>query len=104
MGLYKFSEVKLKIRGTTIAYWILSMLSFIIAFLTIGNFALFGQWFSVDGEGANIFMCMFAVFIAITSLFTYKKFNINIILKYKNTKNVIGALEYINKRYIFNKL
>ena len=33
-----------------------------------------------------------------------KKFNINIILKYKNTKNVIGALEYINKRYISNKV
>ena len=33
-----------------------------------------------------------------------KKFNINIILKYKNTKNIISALDYVNKHYISNKL
>jgi len=33
-----------------------------------------------------------------------KKFNINIILKYKNTKNIISGLDYVNKHYTSNKV
>ena len=33
-----------------------------------------------------------------------KKFNINIILKYKNTKSIISALDFINKHYATNKV
>lgn len=33
-----------------------------------------------------------------------KKFNMNIILKYKNTKEIINQLNYVNKHYISNKI
>ena len=33
-----------------------------------------------------------------------KKFNMNIILKYKNTKEIIEQLNYVNKHYISNKI
>lgn len=33
-----------------------------------------------------------------------KKFNMNIILKYKNTKEIIDQLNYVNKHYISNKI
>ena len=56
LGLSIFSEKKLKIRGTTITYWILSMIAFSLSVFMIGNYQLLGEWFSVDGEGASIFL------------------------------------------------
>ena len=76
-GLSKFSEIKLKIRNTTIAYWLLSMISFILAVFLIGYGELVGEWFSLAGDGDDVFMASFMLIIAAISYLTYKKFTIS---------------------------
>lgn len=75
LGLSFFSEKKLKIRGTTITYWILSVVAFSLSIFMIGNFGLFGEWFSVDGKGADIFISVLLLSISLFSYLTYKRFD-----------------------------
>ena len=77
LGLSKFSEIKLKIRNTTIAYWLLSMISLGLSIFLIGYGKLLGDWFCIDGEGEQIFIASLSVVIALLSYITYRKFNLN---------------------------
>lgn len=79
-GLSKFSEIKLKIRNTTIAYWLLSMIAFTLSVFLIGYGKLAGEWFSFVGDGSNIFMAVFMLTISLLSYITFKKFDINAFL------------------------
>lgn len=73
LGLSKFSEIKLKIRNTTIAYWLLSMVSFGLSIFLIGYGKLLGDWFCINGEGEKIFFSIFALTIALLTYLTYRK-------------------------------
>ena len=80
LGLSKFSEVKLKIRNTTIAYWLLSAIAFGLSVFLIGYGNLLGDWFSLTGDGEDVFMAVFALTIALLTYLTYIKFKINAFL------------------------
>lgn len=75
LGMSIFSEKKLKIKSTTMTYWILSMLFFI--FTTVGAFSLkiFGEVFSYIGSMNGICYAITYITTSITSYLTYKKFN-----------------------------
>ena len=75
LGLSFFSDKKLKIRSTTITYWILSMVAFSLSIFMIGNFGLVGEWFSVNGEGADVFISVLLLAISLFSYITYKRFD-----------------------------
>ena len=79
-GLSKFSEIKLKIRNTTIAYWMLSTISFVLSIFLIGYAKLLGDWLCISGEGEKIFIALFSFTIATFAFLTYKKFNVNAFL------------------------
>lgn len=74
LELSKFSETKLKLEKTTFTYWLISMMFFIISFFSIGSFAVFGKWFSLQGEGINLFYGILSIIIATISYITYRKF------------------------------
>jgi hypothetical protein len=74
-GLSKFSEIKLKLKNTTITYWILSMLFFVLAFLSAGYFKLFGDYFSLFGEGRKLFSTvLWILFSGVSFLSYYNRF------------------------------
>ncbi|MBR1654554.1 MAG: hypothetical protein IJ690_06425 [Clostridia bacterium] len=75
LGLSFFSEKKLKIRSTTITYWFLSMIAFSLSIFMIGNFGLVGEWFSVNSDGADIFISVLLLSISLFSYLTYKRFD-----------------------------
>lgn len=50
-GISVFSEKRLKIHKTALAFWILGGLFFPVAILSAGYFQLFGSWLSIFGEG-----------------------------------------------------
>ena len=80
LGLSIFSEKKLKIRGTTITYWFLSMIAFSLSIFMIGNFEILGNWFSLNGEGADIYTAVLITCIAAFLYITYKKFSFQSLL------------------------
>lgn len=80
LGLSIFSEKKLKIRGTTITYWVLSMIAFSLSIFMIGNFEILGNWFSLNGEGTDIYTAVLITCIAAFLYITYKKFNFQSLL------------------------
>ena len=63
LGLSYFSDKKLKIKSTTITYWMLSMISFGLSVFMLGYYQFLGDWFSINGEGNNIFMSVFVLII-----------------------------------------
>lgn len=76
VGLSVFSEFKLKIRNTTLAYWLLSMTAFGLSFYLIGYEQMIGDWFSIGGDGELVFFMSMSLVIGILSYITYKKFKI----------------------------
>lgn len=76
LGLSYFSDKKLKIKSTTITYWMLSMISFGLSVFMLGYYQFLGDWFSINGEGNNIFMSVFVLIISLFSYITYKKFDL----------------------------
>lgn len=76
-GLSMFSDFKLKIRNTSIAYWVLSMVSFGLGIFLVGYSKMAGSWFSFDGEGENVFIAVLMGVIAVMTYVTYKRFSIN---------------------------
>ena len=94
LGLSIFSDKKLKIRGTTITYWLLSMIAFLISIFMIGNYKICGEWFSTSGDGASIFVATWFVCMSIFSYITYKKFDIQTFL-YMACIGVAIALAFV---------
>lgn len=75
LGLSIFSDKKLKIRGTTITYWILSMISFSISIFMLGFYQMLGDWFAFNGNGECFFIATLMTCISAFSYITYKKFD-----------------------------
>ncbi len=75
LGLSFFSDKKLKIRSTTITYWLLSMIAFSLSIFMIGNFQIAGDWFAINGEGEKIFESVLILCISLFSYITYKRFD-----------------------------
>ena len=75
LGLSIFSDKKLKIRGTTITYWLLSMISFSLSIFMLGFYQMLGDWFSINGDGSYFFIATLMTCISAFSYITYKKFD-----------------------------
>ena len=75
LGLSFFSDKKLKIRGTTITYWLLSMIAFSLAIFMLGYYEMLGNWFSFAGDGGDLFVASLVLCISLFSYITYKKFD-----------------------------
>jgi len=80
LGLSYFSDKKLKIRGTTITYWLLSMIAFSLSIFMIGYYQFLGDWFAIDGEGSDIFVATLFLIISLFSYLTYKRFDLKAFL------------------------
>lgn len=76
LGLSYFSDKKLKIRSTTITYWLLSIIAFLLSIFMLGYYQFLGDWFAIDGDGNDIFMSAFILIISLFSYITYKKFDL----------------------------
>jgi len=74
IGLSIFSEKKIKIKSTIYLYWILGMAFIFMIFLAMGYSSIFGNYFSLLGEG-NLLYCGFCgIIFALLSFITYFKF------------------------------
>ena len=73
--LSKFSEIKLKIRTTTVSYWVISEVFFALAIISLGYFNILGDWFSLSGAGLHLFHTVLALEIATFMYITYKRFS-----------------------------
>lgn len=75
LGLSFFSDKRIKVRGPAITYWVLSMIAFLLSIFMIGNYNILGDWFSISGDGSDIFICCLCLCTAVFSYITYKRFN-----------------------------
>ena len=50
------SETKFKLKASSVTYYILANCFFIVMFLAIGYFELFGTWFSLNGDGGYLYV------------------------------------------------
>ena len=94
IGLSLFSDMKLKIKNTTVAYWLLSMIAFGLAAFLVGYGEMFGKWFSFNGSGSEVFMAAFLAIVALLTFLTYKKFSINAFL-YATYCSIIAAVAFM---------
>lgn len=74
-GLFRFSDIKLKIIESTKIYWFLSSFFLVLSYLSLGFFELLGDWFSLSGEGYNLFLSSFILISCLVFYSYYKKFN-----------------------------
>ncbi len=74
IGLSKFCEKKIKIKATIYLYWLLGMAFIVLAFLTIGYSELFGNYFSLLGEGNLLFITFCLLVGSILGMITYCNF------------------------------
>ncbi|MCR5145760.1 MAG: hypothetical protein K6B70_00180 [Clostridia bacterium] len=75
LGLSIFSDKKLKIRGTTITYWLLSMIAFSLSIFMLGYYEMLGDWFSIKGSGSDFFIATLMTCISAFAYITYKRFD-----------------------------
>lgn len=75
LSLSKFSEVKLKIRQTTIGYYILGLSFLLFSWIGIGYFGIFSNWFSYSGGGKNLVYFITFILISIVLYIISKKFS-----------------------------
>lgn len=75
LGLSIFSDKKLKIKGTTITYWFLSMIAFSLSIFMLGYCEVLGNWFSVNGAGSDIFVSVLLLCISAFLYITYRRFD-----------------------------
>ena len=74
-GLSKFAEDKLKLKTSSFVYYFLMNFFVVFSFLSAGEFALFGPWFSAAGAGSQMFSAALFMLISLLSLILYKKYN-----------------------------
>lgn len=100
LGMSYFSDKKLKIKSTTITYWILSMAFFIFTTISLSALEVFGKWYTFTGDGKNI--CYFVIYLttSILSYITYIKFNKKIFL---GSGNIFAYIALLNILF-FTKL
>ena len=75
LGLSIFSDKKLKIRGTTITYWLLSKIAFSLSIFMLGYYEMLGDWFSIKGSGSDFFLATLMTCISAFAYITYKRFD-----------------------------
>lgn len=75
IGLSKFCEEKIGIKSTIYLYWILGMSFIILMFLTAGYSAVFGDYFSLIGDGELLYISFCSLIVSVLGLISYYNFN-----------------------------
>lgn len=78
MVLSVISEKVLKVENASRISFYLSFISLVISYVLMGCNSMFGKWFSIDGDGVQIFLASIAILVAILSVITaikYKNFS-----------------------------
>ncbi len=74
-GLSYFAERKFNLKTSSVTYYILSNAFCILAVISAGYFEVFGQWFSLNGLGKELyFVFLFAIVAGLTYI-SYLKYN-----------------------------
>ena len=94
LGLSIFSDKKLKIRGTTITYWLLSVIAFSLSIFMLGYYEMLGEWFSINGSGKEFFIAALTACISIFLYITYKRFDMESFL-YFSYFGMVSAIIFV---------
>lgn len=70
-----FSENKFKLKISSITYYILSNAFLVFAFIAAGYFEILGNWFSLNGDGVNLYNSFLWILISILSYVAYIKYS-----------------------------
>lgn len=68
------SEKKLKIEILSKTYWKISMLFMIFTVIANGYFEIISHWFSLNGDGKNLYIAFISIITSLISLITYNKY------------------------------
>lgn len=74
IGLSKFAEKHIKIKSTIYLYWILGMSFIVMLFFTAGYGSVFGEFFSFNGDGKELYLAFCCLIISMLGLVTYFNF------------------------------
>lgn len=80
MGLFIFSDKKLKIRKTSLTYWLLGLSFYLFTWISICHFEYFGGVFSYTNQLKDLGYFTTYFLLTLFIYFTSKKFNIKDIL------------------------
>jgi len=80
IGLSKFCEKKIKILSTIYLYWFLGMTFILLVFVTAGYSCLFGDYFSLMGDGSYFYCAFCCLIFSILNIITYYNFKEKIFL------------------------
>ena len=92
-ALSRFNEIKLKIENTTATYWILGMVFFVLSYIAMGYFEIFGSWFSLVGDGSNMYLAFMAIEVSLLAALSYKKFG-NAVYLYGIFIGILASIYY----------
>lgn len=96
------AEKKLNLRVSGMMYYGLSNVLIVVSLLAAGYFNIFGNWFSLNGEGSNLFVVVIWLVVAFFSYVAYIKYDIKNILHllYLSFLNILyfGVLAIFNIR------
>jgi len=74
-GMSYFSENKFGLKASSVTYYILAEAFCVFSFIAAGYFNIFGDWFSLNGEGAALYKACLFVLAAGLLYFSYLKYN-----------------------------
>lgn len=94
--LSKFTEKNNNIKNSSVIYFIISMIFFILSYLVIGKFYVFGSYFSFTGEGRYLYMTILYILLSAIMYVLYKKYNKNICLYLSVLFLVISSINILN--------
>ena len=92
IGLSKFSEKHIKIKSTVYLYWILGMSFIAMMVFTAGFGNVFGEYFSFNGDGCNLYLAFCSLVIAGLGLITYFNFKDKLFLNIVYAGILFGLL------------
>ena len=73
-GVSYLAEDKLKLKTSGITYYILGNAFLIVSLISAGYFNLFGEWFSLNGEGINFYMASMWGIFSLLLYFSYLRY------------------------------
>jgi len=69
------SEKKFGLKASAVTYYILAEAFCVFSFVAAGYFNIFGSWFSLNGEGSDLYNAFLMVIISVLTYFAYLKYN-----------------------------
>lgn len=93
------TEKKFKLKNSSVTYYILANAFCILAFVSAGYFKIFGNWFSLYGEGASLYFSFLWVLIGALSYSAYLKYNekhIFYVTEFSMFMAIVALLDFAN--------